>query len=42
VLVNDDFEETYARLAAIYAAEGLKRRRNLWIEPLVARLVAEG
>ncbi len=42
VLVNDDFEETYTRLAAIYAAEGLKRRRNLWIEPLVARLVAEG
>ena len=42
VLVNDDFDETYGRLAAIYAAEGLKRRRNLWIEPMVARMVAEG
>jgi guanylate kinase len=41
VLVNDDFEETYARLAAIYAAERLNRRRNLWIEPMVARIVAE-
>ena len=42
VLVNDDFEETYARLAAIYAAEGLRRDRNLWIEPMVDRMVAEG
>jgi guanylate kinase len=42
VLINDDFEETSTRLAAIYLAESLKRRRNLWIEPMVAAMVAEG
>src|SRR5271165_6074346 len=38
VIVNDDFELAYARLASIYHAERLRRDRNLWIEPFVAGL----
>ncbi|MDB5482274.1 MAG: guanylate kinase [Caulobacteraceae bacterium] len=41
VIVNDDFDLAYAKLASIYHAERLRRERNLWIEPLVARLLAE-
>jgi guanylate kinase len=41
VIVNDDFDLAYAKLASIYHAERLRRDRNLWIEPLVARLLAE-
>ena len=41
VIVNDDFELAYARLASIYHAERLRRDRNLWIEPFVAGLLAE-
>jgi guanylate kinase len=41
VIVNDDFELAYARLASIYHAERLRRDRNLWIEPFVAGLQAE-
>lgn len=41
VIVNDDFDLAYARLASIYHAERLRRDRNLWIEPFVARLLGE-
>lgn len=41
VIVNDDFDLAYAKLASIYHAERLRRERNLWIEPFVARLLAE-
>jgi guanylate kinase len=41
VIVNDDLELAYARLASIYHAERLRRGRNLWIEPLVAGLLDE-
>jgi guanylate kinase len=41
VIVNDDFELAYARLASIYHAERLRRDRNQWIEPFVARLLGE-
>jgi guanylate kinase len=41
VIINDDFELAYARLASIYHAERLRRDRNLWIEPFVAGLMAE-
>jgi guanylate kinase len=41
VIVNDDFDLAYARLASIYHAERLRRDRNLWIEPLVSGLLAE-
>jgi guanylate kinase len=41
VIVNDEFDEAYGKLAAVYRAERLKRARNLWIEPLVSSLLAE-
>ena len=41
VIVNDDFDLAYTQLAAIYHAERLKRARNLWVEPMVAGLLAE-
>ena len=41
VIVNDDFDLAYAKLASIYHAERLRRDRNLWIEPFVARLTGE-
>jgi guanylate kinase len=41
VIINDDFELAYARLASIYHAERLRRARNLWIGPFVAGLLAE-
>lgn len=42
VVLNDDLERAYAELAVIYRAERLKRFRNLWMEPLVERLLEEG
>ncbi len=39
VIVNDDFEEAYARLAAIYGAERERRERNPWLAPFVSRLL---
>ncbi|HEY2052125.1 MAG TPA: guanylate kinase [Caulobacteraceae bacterium] len=42
VIVNDDFEEAYARLAAIYRAECERRVRNLWLDGFVGGLVGEG
>ena len=41
VLVNDDFDRAYAELAHIYHAERLRRRRNEWLDPFVAELLAE-
>jgi guanylate kinase len=42
VIVNDDFERAYGELTAIYAAERLRRTRNLWITPLVSGLLFQG
>ncbi|MEI7932335.1 MAG: guanylate kinase [Alphaproteobacteria bacterium] len=41
VLVNDDVDETYIELEAIYRAEKLKRQRVLGLESLVQRLLEE-
>jgi guanylate kinase len=41
VLVNQDFDETYAELVEIYRAERLKRGRNLWLAPFVEKLLGE-
>jgi guanylate kinase len=42
VIVNDDFDEAYARLAAIYRAERERRARNPWLTPFVEGLVSGG
>jgi guanylate kinase len=39
VIVNDRFEDAYARLAAIYAAERERRDRNPWLQPFVSQLL---
>jgi guanylate kinase len=41
VLVNQDFEQTYAALAEIYRVERMKRARNLWLTPFVDKLLGE-
>ena len=41
VIVNDDFDRSYADLAHIYHAERGRRDRNSWIEPFVERLINE-
>ena len=41
VIVNDDFDRSYADLAHIYHAERSRRDRNSWIEPFVAGLINE-
>ena len=41
VLLNQDFDETYTALVAIYNAEREKRSRNLWLAPFVEKLLAE-
>ena len=41
VLLNQDFDETYAALLAIYGAERERRSRNLWLGPFVEKLLAE-
>jgi guanylate kinase len=41
VIVNRDYDAAYAALRAIYAAERLKRERNLWLTPFVEGLLAE-
>ncbi len=38
VIVNDDFDAAYAKLAGIYEAERERRERNLWLPGFVARL----
>jgi guanylate kinase len=42
VLVNEDFDLTYADLAHIYHAERLRRARNLWLSPFVDSLLDPG
>jgi guanylate kinase len=39
VIVNDDFEDAYARLAAVYRAERERPFRNPWLPGFVDRLV---
>jgi guanylate kinase len=41
VIVNDEFDVAYAKLAAIYRAERLRRIRNPWIASVVDRLLSE-
>ena len=41
VLLNEDFDRTYAELAHIYHAERTRRSRNPWIGPFVKGLVAQ-
>jgi guanylate kinase len=41
VLVNEDFDQAYAKLEQIYLAERLRRERNLWIGSFVERLLDE-
>jgi guanylate kinase len=40
VIVNDDFDAAYAKLAVIYEAERSRRVRNLWLGDFVGRLTA--
>jgi guanylate kinase len=40
VIVNDDFDAAYAKLAGLYAAERERRERNIWLTAFVARLTA--
>ena len=42
VLLNEDFDRAYAELAHIYHGERLRTGRNLWVEPLVEQILAEG
>lgn len=42
VLLNEDFDRAYAELAHIYHGERLRTGRNLWVEPLVDQILAEG
>ncbi len=41
VILNDDFDKAYADLAHIYHAERLRRPRNPWLKPFVAKLLDE-
>jgi guanylate kinase len=41
VLVNEDFDKTYADLAHIYHSARLERKRNPWLEGLVQDLLDE-
>lgn len=41
VIVNDDFDRTYAELAHVYHAERQRRRRQPRLEAVVERLMAE-
>ena len=41
VLVNEDFDKTYADLAHIYHAARIERKRNPWLETLVQALLDE-
>lgn len=40
VIVNDDFDAAYGKLAGIYEAERERRERNLWLPDFVTRLTA--
>jgi guanylate kinase len=39
VIVNDAFEDAYARLAAIYCAERERRERNPWLSSFVSAML---
>ena len=41
VIVNDDFDRSYAELAHIYHAERSSRARNIWVEEYRDNLLAE-
>lgn len=41
VLVNEDVDQTHARISTILAAERLKRHRQPWLEDLTAELLAK-
>ena len=41
VIVNDDFDRSYADLSHIYHAERSRRDRNSWVDPFVDRLINE-
>ena len=41
-IVNDDFEDAYAKLVLILRAERLKRLRQRKLDPLVRDLLGEG
>ena len=41
VLVNEDFDRSYAELAHIYHAERSRRFRNLWVENYKTALLRE-
>ena len=41
VLVNEDFDRSYAELAHIYHAERSRRHRNLWVEAYKSALMKE-
>ncbi len=41
VMVNDDFDRSYADLAHIYHGERLRRQRNAWVETMARSLVEE-
>ncbi len=41
VILNDEFDRAYGKLALIYQAECLKRARNTWIAPFVDGLMGE-
>jgi guanylate kinase len=41
VLINDDLDRAYAKLAAIYAAERERRERNPWLSAVVEGLLSE-
>lgn len=41
ILVNEDFDRSYAELAHIYHAERSARRRNLWVEDYKKALLNE-
>lgn len=42
VILNEDFDRAYSELAHIYHGERLRTGRNLWVEPLVEQILAEG
>ncbi len=41
IILNDDFDRSYAELVHIYHAEISRRSRGLWISPFVDELMAE-
>ncbi len=41
VVLNDDFDRSYAELVHIYHAEAMRRGRGLWISPFVDELTRE-